>query len=65
MTDNELTGSIPDTLYSLTSLTELRLGDNQLSGTVSDQLSNFDNLGKNYVERWSITFKLGTNRHVT
>ena len=46
LNDNELTGSIPSELGSLTNLKELFLSRNQLTGTIPPELSNLPNLDK-------------------
>ncbi len=43
---NGLTGSIPNELGSLSSLTELNFADNQLTGTIPAQLGSLSNLTK-------------------
>ena len=44
LTGNELTGEIPDNLYSLSQLVYLRLGWNQLSGSISSNIGALTNL---------------------
>lgn len=52
---NKLLGEIPKSLYKLTALSDLRLNSNSLSGTLADQLRNFDNMGE-----WIFLMEVGT-----
>lgn len=42
--DNKLSGSLPDSLYNLTGLTELYLHENQFSGTLSPEIAKLSQL---------------------
>ncbi len=44
LSNNQLSGSIPDLLGNLSNLTHLHLSNNQLSGSIPESLSNLSNL---------------------
>jgi hypothetical protein len=46
MDHNKFAGSIPDSLYELTALVDLRIGFNELTGTLSRNLGQLSKLGK-------------------
>ena len=44
--ENELTGTVPEELYTLTELNYLNLGFNKLTGTVASELGNMNKLSE-------------------
>jgi hypothetical protein len=46
MDHNKFAGSIPDWLYELTALVDLRIGFNAFTGTLSRNLGNLSSLSK-------------------
>jgi hypothetical protein len=46
MDHNKFAGSIPDSLYELTELVDLRIGFNEITGTISRNLGQLSKLGK-------------------
>ena len=49
LTDNQFTGSLPNSFESLTGLVELVLGINQFSGSIPTSLENLENLGTSHL----------------
>lgn len=62
--NNELTGSIPDEVYGMTSLTTLRLSENGLTGSLSTKVGQLVNLGM-YTALWSTRILLFHHQFLT
>ena len=49
LSDNQLTGSIPDDIGYLTNLTQLKLNGNQLTGEIPESICDLNNIELRYL----------------
>ena len=52
---NQITGTLPDSLFELSDLTSLILFSNQLNGTISSAIENLDQLNELQLQRNEFT----------
>jgi|TARA_B110000495_G_scaffold164715_1_gene150337 hypothetical protein len=58
LSDNQLTGSIPDDIGYLTNLTQLKLNGNQLTGEIPESICDLNNIELrylNFMDNFNIT----------